>query len=147
MTLRKGTLDDIPFIVWLGMEMHSDSSFKNVPYSADRVAAMATILIEHGFVMLIEIDGKVVGGMLGDVISPWYTTERMGTDFALYISPEHRTGTAAFKLVKAFEKWCESMGATTIRPGVSTGSKTAGKLYKALGYEQVGECYMKKLGD
>jgi GNAT superfamily N-acetyltransferase len=83
--------------------------------------------------------------MLGDVLAPYYTTERMGTDFGLYISPEHRTGMTAFRMVKEFEKWCTEMGASTIRPGVSTGSESAVKLYKALGYESVGELFMKKL--
>lgn len=146
MTIRAATLDDVPVMVELGRRMHEESSYRTMTYSAERVAETAKLLVEHGFALVAEKNGEVIGGMMGDVITPWYTTERMGTDYALYIAPEHRNGLLALKLVKRFEEWCVSMGATRIRPGVSTGSISAGKIYRALGYQPVGECFMKEMG-
>lgn len=143
--IRKATMADLPEIIHLGRRMHEESSYNSMGFASDRVANMSALLIEHGFAMVVEIDGNVVGGMLGDVVTPWYTNERMGNDIALYIAPEHRKGTAAMKLLKKFEEWCLLMGAKHIRPGVSTGSTEAGRLYKARGYKVVGECFLKEL--
>jgi len=144
--IRKATLDDVQHIVRMGERLHNESSFSSILYSGERVAKISAVLIEYGFAVVFEKDGAVVGGMLGDVVTPWYSTERMGIDYSLYIEPEHRNGTAAIRMVKMFEDWCISMGAVQIRPGVSTGHKSAGKLYRALGYEQVGECFVKQIG-
>jgi GNAT superfamily N-acetyltransferase len=139
-------MDDVPVIVDLGRRMHEESSYRTMIYSPERVAETARLLIGHGFAVVAENDGEVIGGMMGDVVTPWYTTERMGIDYALYIAPEHRNGLLAFKLVRRFEEWCERNDVRQIRPGVTTGSMSAGKLYQALGYRQVGETFVKDIG-
>lgn len=143
--IRKATLEDVPHIVRMGERLHHESSFSSISYCGERVAQIASVLISNGFAVVVEKDGEVIGGMMGDVVVPWYSTERMGIDYSLYIEPEHRNGMLAVKLVKMFEEWCLTMGAVQIRPGVSTGHMSAGKLYRALGYEQVGECFVKNI--
>lgn len=143
--IRKATIEDIPAIVRMGERLHNESSFSPISYCGERVAQAASALISHGFAVMAETDGTVIGGMMGDVLTPWYSTERMGIDYTLYIEPEHRNGILAIRMVRMFEEWCKSMGAVQIRPGVSTGHMSAGKLYRALGYQQVGECFVKNV--
>lgn len=145
MTIRKATLDDVQVIVQMGERLHAESSFRTISFSAEKLAETVATLIGHGFAVVAEKDGAVIGGMLGDVVVPWYSTERMGIDYSLYIEPEHRSGLLAIKLVKMFEAWCKNMGAVQIRPGVSTGHMSAGKLYRAMEYQPVGECFMKDI--
>lgn len=141
--IRNATADDIPKLVEMGQRLHDETTYRHVTYAPDRVAATCAMMINQGFLMVAEKDGVVVGGMMGDVHVPWYTTERMGIDHSLYIEPEHRNGLIAAKLIKKFEAWCIKMGATQIRPGIGTGDKSVVRLYKGLGYKSVGEWFLK----
>jgi GNAT superfamily N-acetyltransferase len=141
--IRNATLEDIPKLVEMGLALHDESTYKHVEYSPERVAETCRLMIANGFLVVAEKEGEVIGVMMGDVYVPWYTTERMGIDYTLYIMPEHRNGLIAVKMIKRFEQWCISMGAKQIRPGIGTGDPSAIKLYKALGYRSVGEWFLK----
>lgn len=141
--IRNATLEDIPRIVEMGQQLAAASTYRAVEYAPDRVEATCKLLINSGFLVVAEKEGCVVGAMLGDVYTPWYTNDRMGIDYSLYIEPEHRNGLLAVKMIKRFEEWCIGMGAKQIRPGVGTGDKNVGRLYRALGYQAVGEWFLK----
>lgn len=141
--IREATIDDIPKLVEMGRSLHDETTYKHVEYSPERVAETCRLMISNGFLVVAEKGGQVVGVMMGDVYVPWYTTERMGIDYTLYITPEHRNGLIAVKMIKRFEAWCISMGAKQIRPGIGTGDPNAIRLYKALGYRSVGEWFLK----
>lgn len=143
--IRQATVDDIPALLVLGKRMNNETSYKHVEYAPDRVAATCQLMITSGFLMVAEKNGEVVGVMMGDVVTPWYTNERMGIDYALYIYPEHRNGLIAVRLIKKFEEWCIAMGATQIRPGIGTGDKNVIRLYKSLGFKSVGEWFLKDI--
>jgi L-amino acid N-acyltransferase YncA len=143
--IRNATLEDIPEIIKGGLSMVEETSYKHVDYSPERVEATCKLLMAQGFIMVAEKNGEVVGAMLGDVYTPWYTTDSMGIDYCIYIKPEHRNGMIAARLIKRFEEWCIAMGAKQIRPGIGTGNKNVSRLYKALGYRVVGECFLKDI--
>lgn len=143
--IRKATEQDIPSLVEMGKALHDESTYKAVVYSPERVAETCKLMISHGFAMVSEKGGEVVGVMMGDVVTPWYSTDRMGFDYTLYIKPEHRNGITVMRLITAFEAWCKSMGAKQIRPGIGTGIVSVAKLYKSLGYRSVGEYFLKDM--
>ncbi len=141
--IRDATEADIPVMIEIGKNLASSTTYKSVNYSVERIETTIRTLMAFGFCVVAEKDGEVVGGMMGDVYTPWYSNDRMGIDYTLYIEPEHRNGLLAVKMVKKFEQWCISMGAKQIRPGIGTGDKNAIRLYKALGYKSVGEWFLK----
>lgn len=141
--IRPARVEDIPAIVEKGRRFHDESSYVHVTYSPERVEAHCHLLIKAGFIVVAEIDGQIAGAMLGDVYTPWYTTDGVGIEYALYIEPERRNGLIAVKLVRAWEKWCTAMGAKQLRPGVGTGDGNAAGLYLALGYTRVGDFFVK----
>lgn len=143
--IRNATLEDIPRLAQMGADFIEQSSFASFEYSPERLAQHVKVLIAHGFIVVAEKDGVVIGTMMGDVMTPWYTHERMGIDHVLYIEAQHRNGLIAAKMIKRFEAWCKEMGAKQIRPGVSTGDPGALRLYQGLGYEVVGNCYKKEV--
>lgn len=143
--IRQAILSDVPSLVELGKRFNAETSYKHVEYSPERVEATCKLLIDKGFVAVAEKDGEIVGVMMGDVLTPWYTNDRMGFDYCLYIYPEHRNGLIAVRLVKQFENWCISMGAKQIRPAIGTGIPNGSRLYKALGYKSVGEQFLKDI--
>jgi GNAT superfamily N-acetyltransferase len=141
--IRNATEADIPIMIEIGKNLASSTTYKTVNYSEERIEKTIRTLMDFGFCVVAEKDGEIVGGMMGDVYTPWYSNDRMGIDYTLYIEPEHRNGLLAVKMVKRFEQWCISMGAKQIRPGIGTGDKNAIRLYKALGYKSVGEWFLK----
>lgn len=141
--IRNATVNDIPKMIEIGKNLANSTTYKSVNYSEERIEATIKILIEHGFCVVAEKNGEVVGSMMGDVYTPWYSNDRMGIDYVLYIEREHRNGLLAVKMIKKFEQWCISMGVKQIRPGIGTGDKNAIRMYKALGYQSVGEWFLK----
>lgn len=143
--IRQATVDDIPRVVEMGRRLNQESSYQHVEYSPERVAETCKVMISAGFFVVAEKEGHVVGAMMGDVYTPWYSTDKLGLDYTFYVEPEHRNGLMAVKMVKMFEEWCIGMGAKQIRPGVGTGNPSAVRLYNALGYKQVGAWFLKDI--
>jgi L-amino acid N-acyltransferase YncA len=143
--IRNATPADIPKLVEMGQKLHDETTYAHVSYAADRVANTCLLMMNQGFLVVAEKNGEVVGVMMGDVQTPWYTNERMGFDMTLYIEPEHRNGMMAMRMIKRFEEWCIAMGATQIRPGIGTGNPSVAKLYLALGYKAVGTFFLKDI--
>ena len=143
--IRNATVNDIPKMIEIGKNLASSTTYKSVNYSEERIEKTIRTLIEHGFCVVAEKNGEIVGGMMGDVYTPWYSNDRMGIDYTLYIEREHRNGLLAVKMIKKFEQWCISMGVKQIRPGIGTGDKNVIRMYKALGYQSVGEWFLKEV--
>lgn len=139
--IRKGTHDDVASIIVLGAKLHLETSYRHVTFAPEKAEKLVHLLVDYGFFMVAEVDGLVVGGMMGDCVDAWYTDDLTGIEFSLYLDPEHRSGLIAAKLVSSFVKWCKMMGAKQIRPGVGTGHEGVGRLYEALGFEKVGSFY------
>lgn len=146
MIIRAAENRDIARIVEMAERMAKESNFSSLSFSPERVASMCKTLISNGFAVVAEHDGEIIGGMLGDIHIPWFSGDSMGTDLGLYIEPQHRNGLLAAKLIKRFEDWCIGFGAKQIRPGISTGSPSAERLYKALGYQATGVQFLKMVG-
>ena len=97
--------------------------------------------IEGGqFVMVIDIDGEISGVMIGIVFPTWFGSDLIAVDIALYVKPECR-GFASVRLVKQFIAWAKDKGAKQIRPGISTGDKSDGRIYRSLGFKDLGESF------
>lgn len=145
--IRNAIESDIPKLIEMGQKLHDESTYKHVTYSSERVASTCRLMMNSGFLVVAEKDDEVVGVMMGDVYTPWYSTDSMGIDFTLYIYPEHRNGITAMRMIKKFEQWCIGMGAKQIRPGIGTGDLSVAKLYEALGYKSVGQWFLKDINN
>ena len=98
--IRNATVNDIPKMIEIGKNLASSTTYKSVNYSEERIEKTIRTLIEHGFCVVAEKNGEIVGGMMGDVYTPWYSNDRMGIDYTLYIEREHRNGLLAVKMIK-----------------------------------------------
>jgi GNAT superfamily N-acetyltransferase len=91
-------------------------------------------LITAGLIVgVIEPDKGV---MIGGIGNSWYSRRREAHEQLLYVSPPHRGGLLAVRLIKAFEVVCREAGAEVIHAGASTGlseDRTV-NLYSRLGY-------------
>ena len=144
--IRVATLDDIDRIVEIGKAMHEESSYCDLPFDSVKVSNLMAGLIDgHGVVFVAEKAGAIIGGFAGGVAEFWFCDSLHAFDYGLFILPEHRGGSAAIRLLSAFEHWAKSMGAVWCDVGITTGvhtEKTA-RMYEKLGYNQSGILFRK----
>ena len=136
--LRKATLDDLPALIAMAGAMLADSDYVPFDVSAERFEAFVMPLITHGFAMVKESDGELVGAVLGDVITPWFSTKRMGIEYAVYIRPDKRNGLTAARMIAQWVQWCKGHGAIQCRAGISTGNMAIARLYERFGFRRSG---------
>lgn len=139
--IRKAIATDIPSLLNLAELLVKETSYSHITPSKKRIKTTIEQMINHGFAMVAVVDNELVGVMLGDVYTPWYTEDLLGIDYTLYVKPEHRNGMIAFKLITAFKKWAIASGAKQVRCGVGTGINKVGRLYEKLGFKNVGNWY------
>jgi GNAT superfamily N-acetyltransferase len=141
--LRLATPADVPLMVELGAQMHAESSFAPMTFSREKVAASLLHGIQTAFVAVsLDDRGEISGAIHGDVIEPWYSTDRMGVELFLYVRPQCRGSRAALMLLRAWIAWCAGSGAKQIRPATAATSEAADKLYRALSFTPVGALYV-----
>ena len=153
-TIRAATPADLPAVLDLGEEMHRSSVY--VKYSFDRRKVhdlMSSVMRGSGvlFVAEQEFEGqkRVVGGFAGGVTEFWFGHDLVGFDYALFLLPDHRVGSIAYRLLVAFESWCKRRGAREIRLGITTGInvEATSSFYLRMGYADAGRLFTKELLD
>lgn len=140
--LRKATLQDIDSLLSLGFAMHAESPrFRRYAFLPERLRDNIAMVIgmELGFAQVAEQDGLIVGGMVAFAVPHFACDLLQACDLGIFIDEKHRGGTLAARLVRAYLKWADSVGAEpTI--GINTGvhpQRTA-QLLEALGAKQSG---------
>lgn len=144
-TIRAATYEDIPALVELGAQMHTESPhYSRVSYSRAKVTALAERIIGEmrslvgGLVCFVaEEAGEAVGMLAGGITPLWFGDDPAASDLVVFVRQDKRATMTAVRLVKAFEAWAWSKGAKYINLGTSTGvemERTA-ELYRRLGYQ------------
>lgn len=147
---------DIPAVVAMGRAMHAESPrYARLSFSAEKVEALlrrmigGTLVTEPpGGAFVAERKGVLVGMIGGYLTEPFFSEDKIASDYALYITPaERRKGGIAAGLIRAFERWAIDSGAVDIMPGVSTmiDAEATTKLYRKLGYEPYGNLLIKRV--
>lgn len=145
--VRDATHDDIPALVALGAIMHAESRHSFMAYGAEKVAETLRALIGSGFVRVHVKDDVIDGVMVGYMGEPWFSTERVASELALFVIPGRRGGMAAWYLLSEFAAWAEEQGAREITLAISTGVRIdeTGQMYQRLGYEHVGGVFKRRM--
>jgi GNAT superfamily N-acetyltransferase len=145
MMIRMATLDDVDFIVDKGELMAQESSYKVYAYNHDKVRALVENLINSdvGFVCVAESGGVKIGWMFGACVEHWFSSDKVATEMTTYILPEYRGGSDAPRMIKAFKKWAENMGATETQIGITTAvnEERTSALYERLGFHPAGRIF------
>jgi len=148
--IRLATLEDMPEMIRIGRNF---SGF--VPHGNDimpddeQLERSLTTLFDFGGVVFLAEKGGVAIGALVAILSPvWYNLDRFyATELGWWVEKEHRTGTTALRLVKAFEKWAKDSGAgyATMCNMIHANEKQIGVVYEKKGYIMVEQTFTKKL--
>lgn len=144
--IRNATIEDVPRIIELGINMHAESSHRELAFSIPKATKEVTWCVNNGSCFVKEKDGVVVGFMTGFVKAPYFSEELAGYESMLYLMPEHRHGITATRLIATWAKWCTDNGAKQLRPTTTCGVAGADRLFKKLGYIPVGQAFVKEVG-
>ena len=93
--IRRATVDDAEAIAAIGRRLHDESpDWSRFQYDEARVALMMRTLVgmEFGFVLVVEVDGVLVGGIAGMASAHWSSNEMIAQEMSFFIVPEHRGG-------------------------------------------------------
>lgn len=108
-------MDDIPVMVELGMEFFNFTELSKITeYDPESAAQTFKAMIENemSMILLIDIDGKVVGGA-GAVLAPFYfnLNHLTGQEFFWFVSEQYRGSRESIRLFNALEDWAKEKGA------------------------------------
>jgi GNAT superfamily N-acetyltransferase len=128
-------LTDIDKIMILANKMAKDTVFTSIDRNRiEKLLSMPTVL------SLVAESKEIIGFICGSLNEQFFTKQKFASDMALYVEPEYRGSSAAFRLVKEFEKWAKEQGASHVWLGQSVGQNIddTTKFYTRLGYTLAG---------
>lgn len=143
MSIRKARPDDLERMLDLGELMHTESRYAAMSFNRNKVRALLRTMIQGGFAMVAEREGRIIGGFVGMVTEHWFSDDKLASDIALFIEPESRGSMSVVRLIDAFLTWARQQGAAVIDLGINTGVHTnqTGQLYERLGGRLAGLLY------
>lgn len=149
--IRPATHDDLDAMVAMGERFFAFSRFADFAVF-DRDVARASIAnltaLDGGIALVAVVGGEIVGGIIGVLAPLWFAPSQLSaTEFAWWVSEEHRGGTTGIKLLRAFEQWAKDKGAAMVSMSdlVIEGATPAGRLFEKLGYTVVERSHVKKV--
>lgn len=146
MSIRPANVDDIEALVELGRAMALESPrFSRMPYNPGKVRSLLEHQIKspHGLVLVSVAAGQIVGVFMGGAAEHWACDGLVAFDLALFVSPPHRGGTSAARLLCGYRSWCEQIGAAMATAGISTQvhAEQSARLYRGLGFREIGPLF------
>jgi len=127
-------------------EAHSKSisRFVKLDPKTLRTNVQICVLSAEHFVIVVELNGKIEGVMIGVTHQLWYSKKKQATDLFFYVTYEG-TGWGA-KLMRRFISWSkENPGVKEIMLGTTSGigdAERTKKLYERMGAVRIGDTFV-----
>ena len=147
-SVRTATKDDAKTLAEMGLPFIAYSDYG--PFVTPSLPEMQQALermMDIGVVFAAEDDGRIVGGIVAVITSPWMSpSTKVAAEMAWWLNEEYRGGRTAFRLLDAFEEWARSQKADIIVLSdlVINGDTPIGKMVSRLGYTLVERSHVKK---
>ena len=137
--VRPLTVEELPQCLPLARQFWSESNQRTTLDEARTVATWTTILTNKVGVLLALFHEEAIIGMLGGMVNRgFYDGALIAQELFWFIDPDHRGGTGALRLIRAFERWAESQAVSAIylaHYAHLQGEKLA-KVYRRIGYTE-----------
>ena len=145
--IRKAVNQDVSKIVDLCKEAHEESKITTAPLDPKtlRTNVQICVLSAEHLVMVVEVDDKIEGMIIGVTHQLWYSRKKQATDLFFYTSIRIRGDGLGAKLMRRFIGWAkENPGVKEIMLGVSSGIETdrTKTMYERMGAIRIGENYV-----
>lgn len=148
LTIRPLTVEELPLCVPFGQAFFEEFHLRGT-FNPTHFLKTWEIFVEQlgASVLGLYRDETLIGG-LGALISPDpFTGDRVATELFWYIGPQHRTGTGALRLLRAFEDWGHSRRVDELRIAhfMMKNNEQLQRLYESRGYILLEQGYQKRL--
>lgn len=112
MSVRTATPEDIYDLMPLVKKFWREGNYQNLHYDSEYISQMYRSHLENPNmeVFLWETDGEVKGMLIACKMPQAFSTKPAAYEIAWYVSPEARGGSAAMRLLKAYETWAKEQG-------------------------------------
>ena len=103
MIVRRASPLDMSAILNMLGEMHENTTLPTPPINSEKLVAKVNEVIHRGVVFVaLNDENELLGSVGGTVGQDWWSDKPFLADCWFYVSPKHRNGSAALKLIKNF---------------------------------------------
>lgn len=149
MTLRYGSLDDIPSLMALGEGFFSALGYPDDDLDRDGIPRVLHDLVisPAGFVLVADVGGGIVGAMLGLAHKPVFGRRMQASELGWFMAPNYRGSRDAVRMIAEFEAWARQRECVRVVLSrlMSMRPDAVGRLYERLGYAERESSYAKVL--
>ena len=144
--IRKAEFKDVSAIMEVAKEMHQKSLSVSVPVDSKllRNNLQVCILSAEHFVLVVELEGKIAGALIGVTHQLWYSKKKQATDLFFYVT-DRGPGWGA-KMMRRFISWAkDNPGVREIMLGTTSGIgdvERTKKLYERMGATRIGDTFV-----
>jgi hypothetical protein len=146
---RTPTAADLPEIVRLAKEMHSETAFRTFSFDEIKSAAeiMSCMINPTNFVCVAEDRGRLVGLVSVYLTTPYFSNDKVVYDHIWYVSKEARGSLVGTRLLKFVNQWAtlQDAKAVFLTLGSDVKADRVGKLAELHGYHLLGGFYRKDI--
>lgn len=147
--IREATIFDLPKVFELSKEVYNVSVNHRSVYTWNDEKALSALKLfitsDEATIIIEEFNGILKGFIIAELYMPAAGIEIIASDVVVFVKPEYQGGITIAKLIKGYENWAKSKGATHIELGVSSGlnHERTLSLYVSLGYRPSSVTYIK----
>lgn len=146
--IRKATHNDLRRIVEMSEKFYPQTAYIHLtPFNANAAATLASALIDHGIMLLAEVEKEVVG-MVGLVLAPFpFDPDKVGAyEIIWWVEPEHQSKGVGKELLEAIDPAAKKAGAGFIHMVCMADSPiAAAAAYIKSGYDHTEMSFTKRI--
>lgn len=149
--IREATILDLPKIFEISKEVYNVSVNHRRVYAWNDEKALSSLKLfitsDESTLIIEECNGILKGFIIAELSMPAAGIDIIASDVVVFVKPEYQGGITIAKLIKGYETWAKSKGATHIELGVSSGlnHERTLSIYSRLGYRPSSVTYIKEI--
>lgn len=140
------TPEDALEILKLGEQLHNESRFNETIFDKAKCWNVLGATIKFPSKFFIAYDDQFKGFILMQIQEHYWGHHRWASDLAVYVAPEYRGTSLAYRLVKKAEEWAKQVGANemTILHNTEINTEDGTRFFNGVGYRTAGHILTKE---
>ncbi len=142
--IRLAGINDLYQIEQIFREFAEDAApMYKLKFNVDKAKITLEGCLKEHLVPVIEIDGKIVGGICGLIIDSMMTSDVIFQDLFFYVKPEYVNLTR--NLIRDTQKFCKARGVNKMVLATLGENERLDRFYKLLGFEILEKHFVKEI--
>lgn len=147
--LRLAEASDWQDVLRMSKDFHSESPYSDIEFSEKRVREIFDQYLSSDkteIMVLLLTQGEEVCGTIVSVCSKFpFSEEKAASELIWWVDHEHRSRRGSLSLFRAYEFWCQKVGARYSSAVSTEGTVQLDKFYERSGYKKAETTYIKRL--